>query len=660
MSKRTVVLAALTVISAGCFAANIDRATITEVVNNVTVIEPSTKRTSAAKVRGEFATPNVLRTGAASRAELTAADQTVTRVGQNTLFSFQPNSREIDLQRGSILFQSPSGNGGGTIRTPAASAAVLGTTLIVVTTRNGGFKVLLMEGKGRMKAADGTVRRLGAGQMVYALPGGRLSGVFEFRLSQQVAAAQLVKGFRKPLASAGKIQAAIEKQEKEIEEGGAVATNLLATGTPGLAIRVDVARDAIVAGDDDAAGDSPVILASSSDAVISEPTLDSARIFQPDGMSSEVPLNLSFFDHFGVPHGPDAPAQRPALFLANNITFDTPQVDFGPFADRDLFQFLAINDISFAQSVNLGSFGGREVQLFAGGGFDAAPGTIVRTDTNRLAFISLGSSYPLTGSAPRGIEDVGFAVPFALSDFAAVNTGGALEFVGGDFNFAGVQLGARDALVLASARDIVIRRAPDGAVLSAAPSPFRNGASEVGSRFSTFTSRDLIAIGAARDADIRRTEFRSPSTRIEAGRRLDLTEVQFNDGTPLPPPNGSPAGNFGVRSVHLTGKNLVDLRLVNFFANDVLVQSQTIRLENVNFRRESRVILESSVGRLAANANSGAPVVPGFVNFVRGVRYGGQDPIQGSAVRQNGPGSTPSGPGIFIRPLGNRAAPGSP
>ena len=150
---------------------------------------------------------------------------------------FQPNSREIDLQRGSILFQSPGGKGGGTIRTPAASAAVLGTTLIVVTTKNGGFKVLLIEGHGSVRAGDGSVRRLGAGQMVYAMPGGRLSGVFEFRLAQQVAAAQLIRGFRKPLPSAAKTQAAVSKQEKEIEGGEAVSTNLLATGTPGVAVR---------------------------------------------------------------------------------------------------------------------------------------------------------------------------------------------------------------------------------------------------------------------------------------------------------------------------------------------------------------------------------------------------------------------------------------
>src|SRR5258708_5440135 len=130
-------------------AATLNRATITEVVKDVNVISGATKAQKTARVREIFNTPDVLRTGAESRAEMVADDQTMTRVGANTLFSFEPGQREIQLQRGSVLFHSPAGKGGGTIKTAAATAAVLGTTLIVVTTRDGGFKVLVLEGRGR-------------------------------------------------------------------------------------------------------------------------------------------------------------------------------------------------------------------------------------------------------------------------------------------------------------------------------------------------------------------------------------------------------------------------------------------------------------------------------------------------------------------------------
>ena len=42
--------------------------------------------------------PDILKTGPQSRAELVAEDETVTRVGANTIFSFDPASRTIDLR----------------------------------------------------------------------------------------------------------------------------------------------------------------------------------------------------------------------------------------------------------------------------------------------------------------------------------------------------------------------------------------------------------------------------------------------------------------------------------------------------------------------------------------------------------------------------------
>src|SRR5215210_8470699 len=145
-------------------AENLSRATITEVVKDVRVVQSASAQRTA-RVSELFAAPEVLRTGADSRAELIAADQTVTRVGANSLFSFEPGQRAINLQRGSILFNSPTGKGGGTIKTAAATASVLGTTLIVVATKNGGFKVLLLEGRGRVRTPRGETRSLNAGEL---------------------------------------------------------------------------------------------------------------------------------------------------------------------------------------------------------------------------------------------------------------------------------------------------------------------------------------------------------------------------------------------------------------------------------------------------------------------------------------------------------------
>lgn len=119
----------------------------TQVVNDVQIISAAEQSAKAAAVNDILAMPDILRTGVASRAELVAQDQTVTRVGASTIFSFDPTSRTIDLKQGSLLFHAPHGKGGGSIHTGAATASVLGTTVIVATTTNGGFKVLALEGQ---------------------------------------------------------------------------------------------------------------------------------------------------------------------------------------------------------------------------------------------------------------------------------------------------------------------------------------------------------------------------------------------------------------------------------------------------------------------------------------------------------------------------------
>ena len=238
--KSTILLSLASALTFPGNAANIESSTITQVVKNASVLQTATKSRKAARVNDVFNVPDVMRTGSDSRVEMIAEDQTVTRVGANTVFSFEPEKREINLQKGSVLFNSPTGKGGGTIRTAAATAAVQGTTLIVVTTDNGGFKVLLLEGSGRVKTPKGRFRTLKAGQLVYALPGGDLSQALTFQLSQQVGASLLVGGFKKPLASISKIEAAIAKQEAQIAGGQLQQTGLLAGNEADKAFKVDV------------------------------------------------------------------------------------------------------------------------------------------------------------------------------------------------------------------------------------------------------------------------------------------------------------------------------------------------------------------------------------------------------------------------------------
>jgi hypothetical protein len=68
-----------------------------------------------------------------SRAELKYDDGTIVRIGQNTIFSFEANTRTMNLKKGTFVFYMPHGKGGGTIKTPSFTAAITGTIAKVST-----------------------------------------------------------------------------------------------------------------------------------------------------------------------------------------------------------------------------------------------------------------------------------------------------------------------------------------------------------------------------------------------------------------------------------------------------------------------------------------------------------------------------------------------
>lgn len=220
MKTRILLAAFLAGGSLGLFADPLTQSTFTEVVKDVNVVAATTKAASAATVNELVRAPDLVRTGPDSRAELTAPDQTITRIGANTVFSFEPSGRNIDLEKGNVLFHSPHGKGGGSIRSGGAAAAVLGTTLIVSSTGTGGFKVILLEGKGTVTLPNGSSVVLKAGQLVFVLPGEtRFGQVLEINLGKLVAGSNLVNGFSTPLPSLHLIQAAINNQNNELNRG---------------------------------------------------------------------------------------------------------------------------------------------------------------------------------------------------------------------------------------------------------------------------------------------------------------------------------------------------------------------------------------------------------------------------------------------------------
>ena len=218
--KPKLLLAALLCACAPAFAAPLTESTFTEVVKDVNVVAAATKAAQPATVNELVKAPDLVRTGPESRAELTATDQTITRIGANTVFSFEPTGRDMNLEKGNVLFHSPAGKGGGTIRSGGAAAAVLGTTLIVSSTGDGGFKVILLEGKGTVTLPNGKTSKLKAGQLVFVLPGQTdFAPVLTINLGKLVGGSQLVHGFSNPLPSLPLIEDAINAQNKQLKNG---------------------------------------------------------------------------------------------------------------------------------------------------------------------------------------------------------------------------------------------------------------------------------------------------------------------------------------------------------------------------------------------------------------------------------------------------------
>jgi hypothetical protein len=227
--KTTTLLTALGAAVSLTQAAPLTESTFTEVRKDVNVVVASTKAAAPAQLNALFKAPDLVRTGPESRAELTAPDQSITRVGANSVFSFEPAGRNLRLEQGSVLFHSPAGKGGGTIKTGGATAAVLGTTIIVAATPDGGFKLIVLEGTAKATLPDGKSITLKAGQLVYVLPGGKgFSQVLDINLGKLVAGSLLVSGYAQPLPSLVKIQDAVKRQNRDLAKGRASDTGVSA------------------------------------------------------------------------------------------------------------------------------------------------------------------------------------------------------------------------------------------------------------------------------------------------------------------------------------------------------------------------------------------------------------------------------------------------
>ncbi len=201
-------------------AAPLTESTFTEIIRDAKVVAAKDKSVATAQTNTVFHAPDRVRTGNASRVEMTAPDKTITRIGANTIFSFDAAERTILLEQGSLLFHAPKGAGGGTIRYRGTAAAVLGTTMICAVLPDGSFKVLCLEGEVKVTLKNLLYIILKAGEMIIVRPDGETFRALEvFSIEKTISRLVLIVGFSEPLSSLPLILAAAQLQNAAIAAG---------------------------------------------------------------------------------------------------------------------------------------------------------------------------------------------------------------------------------------------------------------------------------------------------------------------------------------------------------------------------------------------------------------------------------------------------------
>ncbi len=235
------IAAALILIAGNAVAANAPKkeARVTQVIRDVKIL-PSESSARPAVVNEKVSEDTSVRTGDASRSELTFVDLTITRLGENTIFTFDHAGHNARLGSGTMLLRVPKNSGGGAIHTRAVTIGITGTTVTFEFTRAGRSKLIVLEGRARLSLVKYPKQSafVRAGQMLDVPPGAtRVPAPVNIDLDQVMKTSPLIRDFP-PLPSQDLIIAAIQDQRSSgpggppVYQGGLV--NQPSTGYPGV------------------------------------------------------------------------------------------------------------------------------------------------------------------------------------------------------------------------------------------------------------------------------------------------------------------------------------------------------------------------------------------------------------------------------------------
>ncbi len=197
-------------------AAELKTARVTQIINDVKLL-PGQAAARAAVVNESVNIGTAVRTGVDSRTELTFADLTITRLGANTVFSFNGEARQIDLGSGAVLVQVPRNGAEAKIRTAAVTAAITGGTALFESNKSLPAKLLMLEGIGRFypNGHPEEAEIVHGGEMAMMTVDGQITRPTKFNAALVYKTSKLITSFP-TLPNADLIMAVIEEQQAEL------------------------------------------------------------------------------------------------------------------------------------------------------------------------------------------------------------------------------------------------------------------------------------------------------------------------------------------------------------------------------------------------------------------------------------------------------------
>jgi len=206
-------------------AAQKKEARVSQVVRDVNLLAPRAAARPA-HLNENVTDGSAVHTGVDSRAELTFPDLTITRIGANSIFSFEENGRNVNVENGAILLRVPRDSGGARIRTSALTVGISGTTVMFEYHRRTYTKLIVLEGSSEawLTKYPGNKLRVRGGQMLMVRAGAtRLPEPVDIDLDRLLRTATLITAFP-PLPSLDLIRNVANSQKRS---GGPLVNPLI-------------------------------------------------------------------------------------------------------------------------------------------------------------------------------------------------------------------------------------------------------------------------------------------------------------------------------------------------------------------------------------------------------------------------------------------------